>query len=939
MYVALLVILLIPVWFLVRTGRRRHNVFLLAAGAAWAVSVVLFFLLLDFWGEMLWFAALGFQGRFWTEMLAKAVFAVCGASFAGLVIFLMAGSGKTVPRAALLLGVFLGGRWGVAYWQEILLFFHRVDTSLREPVFGRQTGFYLFSLPLYDGLFQLALLSVCLGLAAQLASSLFLTTDEAGVVRMRRKNQGQGLGESPGPRRLYRNSAALFFVLAAGAWLLRYHLLYSQWGTVNGAGWTDVHVRLPAYAALSLLLAAAGCWLLFLALGRLRLEERLPRRLPGQFVPVAMICGSGALAGLAWLLLLVLLPGLLQWLQVEPNEITYEKPYIEQNIHFTRHGYGLHRVEEREFPARGAFTREIVADNSGLLNNIRLWDKGALDAVYRQFQEIRLYYEFVGVDVDRYSVGGDYRQVMVSAREMEPANLPKQSRTFVNKRFKYTHGYGITMAPVSEFTPEGLPNLLIRDIPPRSDYPELAIERPQIYYGELTDDPVVVNTSEGEFDYPRGEGNVYLHYPGSGGVVLSSLWRRFLFGWKFDGTRFFLSDYPTPQSRILFHRQVRERVAAVAPFLHFDADPYIVLHDGRLSWIIDAYTTSAYYPYSEPFSAREKIEETVPAGQVSRGLHGVNYIRNSVKAVVDAFDGTVRFYVFDSDDPLITAWRRVFPELFQDREAMEQALAAHVRYPKDLLLVQGLVYAKYHMTDPRVFYNQEDLWIRATEKYYNQVEPLHPYYVMWKIPGADQLEFALILPFTPKNRQVLIGWIAGLCDRENYGRFLVYKFPKERRILGTQQVETKIDQDRFLSAQLSLWNQRGSQVIRGNVLAIPIADTILYVEPIYLRAETAAYPELRLVVLMHDDRMVYAPSFAEALAKLLGEVEEVAAAEPGLPWLQQTERPELLRQANDALQRYLAETGSGRFEEAAGSLRRLQELLRQLLEQAGENVR
>ena len=641
-----------------------------------------------------------------------------------------------------------------------------------------------------------------------------------------------------------------------------------------------------------------------------------------------------------WFLALGVAPVLVQWLRVQPNEITLEAPYIANNIEFTRRGFKLHNVEAREFAVSPTLTQETLSNNQYLLSEVRLWDWRALEAVYKQFQEIRLYYEFSDVDVDRYHTTRGYRQVMVSAREMEPANLPAESRTFVNLRFKYTHGYGLTMAPVSDFTADGLPNLLIKDIPPRTDDEKLKVARPQIYYGERTNSHVFVNTSEPEFDYPKGDENAYINYSGSGGVRITNLWRKFLFGWKFDGTRFLLSTYPTSDSRVLFHREIRERVKTLAPFLKFDADPYVVLMDGNLYWIIDAYTTSTYYPYSESFSGTELMANRQPDRErksthgSTTSLAGANYVRNSVKAVVDAFNGSVTFYVFEPEDPLIQVWQRIFPELFTVREKMPDGLRAHVRYPRDLLLTQGLVYAKYHMTDPAVFYNQEDLWMRATEKYYAAVQPVEPYYVMWQPPGAKTAEFILMLPFTPKNRQNMIGWIAGMCDPANYGRLIAYKFPKEKRVLGPQQVETKVDQDGFLSGQLSLWNQQGSRVIRGNTLVIPIDNSILYVEPIYLQAEAAAYPELRLVAVMHGDNLSYAETFDKALQGLL-----TKEGKKPLPILAQRSVGEkslsrkVILQAKEAFDNYLRLQGERRFGDAAKELTRLQEALQELAKQ------
>ncbi len=934
MYIVLLIILLLPAFLLVRSGIGNRRPLFLVGGIGWGALVVLFFLFLSFWGEVLWFEALGFGKRFWTEILAKAGIMAGGGAFSALVMFLMVGRRSSLAPVAALVGLVIGASWGIRYWEELLLYLNRVETTLTEPVLGLSTAFYLFILPFFDALFLLLLLTAALGLLFTIGAHFITLVPDNSKLYLREKNHGDEEQYQASASRFYVNAALLFFALAAGCWLGRYHLLYSTWGAVAGPGWTDIHLRLPVLAGLPFLVAAAGLLLLWIASGRSWPGEKLSS-LQNRRAPLLIVAGTGALLATIAIVLFTMVPTLVQWLVVEPNEITREKPYIANNINFTRHGFGLHRVEVREFPVSGEFDRRTVEANTGLLDNVRLWDHRALNAVYKQFQEIRLYYEFVDVDIDRYTVGDDYRQMMVSAREMQPGNLPLQSQTFVNRRFKYTHGNGITLTPVSEFTPEGLPNLLIKDIPPKSSHPDLAIDQARIYYGELTEDYVIANSSEKEFDYPSGSENVYNRYAGTGGVMIDNLWRRFLFGWKFDGTRLLFSGYPTAESRILFYRRIRERLAKAAPFLVFDDDPYIVLAGGRLYWLVDGYTTSDYYPYSAPFYARERIEyrnggERMVSSRASYGLDGVNYIRNSVKAVVDAYTGEVSFYVFEEEDPLVMAWRKVFPELFRDRQEMLPALADHVRYPTDMLLVQGLVYAKYHMIDPRVFYNQEDLWVRATEKYYNQVQPLQPYYVMWEVPGSDQLEFVLILPFTPKNRQVMIGWIAGMCDGDNYGRFLVYKFPKEKRILGPQQVETKIDQDRFLSGQLTLWDQRGSNVIRGNVLAIPIDKTILYVEPIYLQAETAAYPELRLVILMHDDVLTYGSTFNEALENLLKQTEAGVSEEEALP-VASAQYLQRIRQADEALAAYLEQMGKERFREAADSLSRLREILRELL--------
>ena len=917
-------------------GFKKGRRVLVAAGAIVIAATLAFFWLLGFWGEMLWFDAMGQSTRFWKEIFARYTLAAGAAVAAwGLTYVLL----LWIPRKKLhlrlgaqVLAALFGFGWGTANWDTLLRYVQGVRTNVQDPILGYDTGFYLFSLPWYDAVFALLLVT---GFIALVASGI------AAFVRFPEGEVKMELFPERSSRRIseftsvYASAALVSLVFALGAYLGRFHLMYSGAGVVTGPGWTDAHIRLPGYTVTAVVAAGLAVVLIVLAVRHATGKQRKPfGGVQRQYEAPALVAAAAVTLAMVWFLGLAALPGLFQCLRVEPNEISYEKPYIAHNIEFTRRAFGLYDVVEREFSVTGDFTRQAVEDNRHLFKNIRLWDYRALDAVYKQFQEIRLYFEFVDVDIDRYTIGDAYRQVMVSARELELDNLAEQSQTFVNKRFKYTHGHGITLTSVSEFTPEGLPNLLVKDIPPKSAHPDLEVTRPQIYYGELTDTHVIVNSDEAEFDYPKGDENVYIRYDGKGGVRISNLWRKFVFGKMFDGTRLFLSGYPNSDSRIMFHRQIQERVRELAPFLDFDNDPYIVLAEGRLYWLIDAYTTSEYFPYSEPFLGGNADRAKQSRNFLWRGatMRGSNYVRNSVKAVIDAYDGTVDFYIFEPEDPLIQVWSNIFPGLFKPREEMPEALRKHVRYPADMLLIQGLIYAKYHMTDPEVFYNQEDLWMRATEKYYANVQPVEPYYIMWEQPGSDEPEFVLILPFTPKNRQVLIGWMAGMCDDENYGRLLAYKFPKEKRVLGTQQVETKIDQERFLSGQLTLWNQQGSRVIRGNVLAIPIDETILYVEPIYLQADTAAYPELRLVVVMHDDRLSYANTFDEALEGLFAETAPAAAitAPAGEFTLE-----ELITQANQYFNEYLAAMGESRFDNASQALERLRNALEQMAELHG----
>ena len=925
MYTAIIFVLAALALFFVFTGVQKGKKGRIIIGVSIGILSILFFNFMNFWGEMLWFDALGYSDRFWVYTVAQTGFGLLGALLAWLIIYLLTfgipKDKKLVRISSYAFGFIVGGIWGYSNWEVILKFWNRVPANIAEPILHMDASFYLFTLPLLRSVYTILILITVISLALLFFISFFRISADGNVSI---DLSGHLVNAN---RKLYNNiivsSAVFILLLAFNLFLSRYELMFSELGVVHGPGWTDVNIILPGYWIVIIIMIVLAIMFLIPQLRKLLQKFYSKLRIRNSASLPVLLGSIAATIFAVWFIFLNAVPELFQWLRVEPNEITLEKPYIQNNIKMTRYGFNLQKIEERQFPATENFSRALADSNKATLENVRLWDYRALDDVFKQFQAMRLYYEFKDVDIDRYEVNGKYKQVMVSAREMNPSNLPGESQTFVNQRFKYTHGYGITMSTVSDFTPDGLPNMLIKDIPPVSKYPDLVVKRPQIYYGELENPHVIVNTTEQEFDYPSGEDNVYNRYSGKGGVQISNIWRKFLFGWKFDGTPLFFSSYPTPQSRIMFHRNIMDRVRTLAPFLSFDSDPYIVLgSNGNLYWIIDAYTTSNYFPYSEP------------------NEYGINYIRNSVKVVIDAFNGSVDFYIYDDNDPIIKVWSNIYPGLFKKKEQMPADLQKHVRYPVDLFLMQGLMYAKYHMTDPTVFYNQEDLWIRATEKYYNNVQPVTPYYIMWQRPGEENPQFVLMLPFTPKNRQVSIGWIAGMCDPSDYGKLIAYQFPKERRVLGPQQVETKIDQDSFLSGQLSLWNQRGSQVIRGNVLAIPIGKTLLYVEPIYLQAETAAYPELRLVAVMHNDKLSYAKSFAEALQGLYGNAPtnqiNVKASSQTQPVVNETSLSDKIKQANDAFENYLKLQGQKKFEEAAKELSRLQNLLEDLSKNSGK---
>jgi uncharacterized membrane protein (UPF0182 family) len=598
----------------------------------------------------------------------------------------------------------------------------------------------------------------------------------------------------------------------------------------------------------------------------------------------------------------------------------------------TRRAYGLDSFAQHEFPAEVTVGATDPANNQPTLQNIRLWDVEALKDTLRQVQEIRTYYDFPDVDIDRYQIDGSTREVMLAARELNVDKLPENSRNWINDKLIYTHGYGITMNPVNGFTPEGLPTLMLSNMPVQSTVHGLDVTRPEIYFGEMTNTDVYVKTRQQEFNYPEGQNNNRTSYQGSGGIELGSFLRRTLIAFdRGDIAKVPFSDDINAQSRLLIHRNVRDRVAALAPFLTFDQDPYIVVgDDGRLSWVMDAFTSSDTYPYS-----------------AHRGVDALslNYMRNSVKVVIDAYDGTTTFYVFDKTDPILEAWRGIFPSLFKDSSSMPAWLRKHVRYPELLLSLQAEVYGLYHMTNPEVFYNREDLWTVATETGMGQggeqtTQPMQPNFVLMRLPGEDGLEFVEILPFTPANRNNLIGWIAGRSDGDHYGTSVVYDFPKTRLVDGPQQIEARIDQNAELSGQLTLWNQQGSHVRRGSLLVIPCGRALLYAEPIYLQAERSPMPELRLVVLALQDRLAYAPTFEGALASLYGsqpssmsatEVQR-PAAEPGAPAQPQpaSDLKSLIAQAGKDFSDYQHLTSEGKLSDAGQKLDDLKRTLDKL---------
>ena len=830
--------------------------------------------------DWLWFSSIGYGRVFWTILCARAllfaaVFAVsaCAIWLSGILAHRYARgvdilraeatdpSGaapvtgdlaelvapyvpwrSSIACAALVLGLLIAAS-EISSWDMALRFIYQVPVGERDPIFERDIGFYLFSLPAYVALKNWLLWLV------------FCSAIVAGVVYGLR---GDIAPERP-PRTL--SSAAithgsallgLFFALKAWSWWLdRFLLLYGDNGVVVGASYTDVHVELPVLWMLVGLAAASSVALWV----NMRQRSYL---LPA--VLALLVFGSSFVFA-------VIYPLLFQRFYVKPSELGLETPYIEHTIALTREAYGLAKIEVKPFEAGQGVTLDSLQANRATIDNIRLWDVQPLMDSYAQLQEIRTYYKFLSVDIDRYQLDTGYRQVMLSARELEPAMLAPNAQTWVNLHLIFTHGIGVVMSPVTEKSTEGLPLFYLRDIPPVSNGgPD--IREPRLYFSEGRQDYVIVNGNVAEFDYPKGAGNAYTTYSGRDGVTIGSVARRSLFAWQFDDPNILLSGYITDQSRILLHRNIQDRVRTIAPFLSLDHDPYVVVSNGRLYWIQDAYTVSQWFPYSRPGFGE-----------------GANYIRNAVKVVVDAYNGTVDFYVSDPADPLLRTYERTFPGLFKPLDMMPPELRRHIRYPEDLFLIQAQLYRAYHMDAPEVFYNREDLWQFPRELSGmdggSAASTMPPYYTIMRLPGEARAEFILMLPMAPSQRENMIAWLVARCDPSVYGKLIVYTFPKDRLVFGPFQIEARIQQNTEISQQISLWNQMGSRVIRGHLVVVPIENSILYVSPLYLRAESGQLPELKRVIAAYGDRVVMEDSLSEALAALFKETAQAAPAPRG----------------------------------------------------------
>jgi len=887
------------------------------------VAVILLWSGISIYPDWLWFKNLGFSPVFWTMLLSKLGFGSLVWLLLILIIILNLyaarrlnpGEGPGVVfRAAegnvsqlglsgrglnsllmafvLILSLFIASR-GSYRWDMVLRYLYQQPFGSTDPIFDRDMGFYLFSLPFYafvrNGLLVLFVSAGLVTMGWYLKNGALQVEGEFGQVQGPPTSLPRISIAPKAKKHLIFLGGIIVLLVAWGYHLKVYGLLYSTQGPAFGASYTDVHIKVLAYRVLIIVSLGFAVVLFYNAF---------------TFRKKFILLSGGIWIG-AVVVFATLLPILVQKFVVKPNELAKESPYIAYNIDYTRNAYNLNKIKEVNFEVGDKLTAEDIERHDVTIQNIRIWDERPLLQTYRQIQTIRLYYDFNNVDVDRYLINNQYRQVMLAARELVVRQLPPQANTWVNRHLKYTHGYGLASSPVNEVTSEGLPRLLVKDLPPSFE-PDLKIERPEIYYGEKTDEYVLVKTKTEEFDYPKGDENVYTIYQGRGGVPIKSFFRRLLFAVEFLDSQILFTTYLSPESRIMYNRRIARRAGLIAPFLDYDGDPYLVVSGGKLYWIQDAYTTSDMYPYSRRSYGH-------------LGNKGLNYIRNSVKVTIDAYNGDVVFYVIDEKDPIVKTYSAIFPDLFKPFNEMPADLKKHIRYPKDLFKIQVGTYTKYHMEDVQVFYNQEDLWQIPDELYGDSRQEMEPYYIIMKLPEEEKEEFLLMLPFTPSRKDNMIGWLAARSDLPDYGNLLVYKLPKEKLVYGPMQIEARVDQQTEISRELSLWGQRGSRVIRGNLLAIPLGDTFIYVEPVYLeakqeeselpstgspqprgfarprrrgvpvssqedRSRAAALPELKRVIVAFGNRLVMRENLDRALSGVLGEqVLPEQLASPSIP--------------------------------------------------------
>ncbi|MGI5939219.1 MAG: UPF0182 family protein [Thermoleophilia bacterium] len=847
-------------------GTKRSRILKLRPGPLRRAVIIAIILVLVFgvggllsllWTEILWYREVGYTSVFWTPVWAQTL---VGLFFAAIFFVIFYGSlyaahrisarmrqVRETPESAvfdpaprrrwperlmLIASVVAAAVVGIFYaprWEQVLLFLNRSAFGYNDPIFGKDASFFVFTLPLWKTLVNFVGLAMLFTFIATVLAYVF---NRAMVLDVRRR-----IRPAPYVKTHLSIILAIAMLAKAGDYMIQaWSINLSQNATVFGAGYTDVHARLPVLHFLAVVSLVAA--VMFMVNIRYR-----GWRLPALAVLIMVL--SWAIGGKAY-------PAIIQQYRVTPNEISAEAPYISNNIAATRWAYGLNNMTDVSSKAADNLTAADIQDNSATVDNIRLWEPRPALSTYAQIQEIRLYYSFKDVDVDRYTIDGKYREVLVSARELDQSRLQKQSQTWVNLHLTYTHGYGAVVSPVNEAGADGLPLLFIKDIPPRSST-DLRITRPEIYYGEMGNEFVVVNTTTPEFDYPRGDSSVTTTYQGDGGISIGNRLRRIAFGFRFADAKLFFSNSLTSDSRIMYRRTIEERVRTLAPFLRYDADPYLVIRDdGSLVWMWDAYTTSDHFPYSQPRK------------------DGINYLRNPIKVVINAYDGKITFYQVDAHDPIATAWGGVYDGLFTPGNQMPDDLRRHMRYPEDMYKIQAEVLTIYHMENPQIFYNKEDVWAIPMEIYGKKEIPVVPYYEVLALPGETDPEFALLQPFTPLKKKNLVSLLVARQDGDNYGRLALVTFPKDKLVFGPAQVEARITNDPVISSQLTLWDQAGSEVIRGNLLVVPLEDGVMYFEPLYLQAKQSPIPELTRVIVSYGDKVVMEPTLTDALAKIFG---------------------------------------------------------------------
>jgi uncharacterized membrane protein (UPF0182 family) len=781
-------------------------------------------------------------------------------------------------------------------WIVIQQYLHRVPFGITDPVFHKDLGFYVFNLSFYH--FVYITLMAALVITTVVTALVYLLDASFDLIFADWKKFTFGKSH------VAVLLAIIIALKALGYKLASYKILYSSAGIIYGGSYTDVHARLLAYRVL-MVVAVIVALLVILNIFVKRIKW------------VAYSIG-------AWVVLAVVFTGIypmvIQKVVVQPNEFNREKPYIQRAIESTRQAYMLDKADNRQFKIDYNLTMDDV-QNQTTIQNTRLWDWQPLTDTYRSLQELRPYYVFNDVDIDRYMIDGKYRQVMLSARELEPSNLPARAQTWINERLMYTHGYGLAMSPVNEFAQEGFPTMFIKDIPPQFST-DLTIERPEIYFGESTNSYVIVNTKQKEFDYPMGTQNVYTDYKGKNGVKVNSFARRLLFAWVLKDYKLILSSDITNDSQILYNRNIVQRIRMVAPYLEYDSDPYIVIgKDGKLYWMLDAYTYTDKYPYSEPFDDQ-----------------GHNYIRNAVKVVCDAYTGEMNFYVADNNDPIVKTYASIFPQVYQPLSEMPEDLKAHIRYPVDLFTIQANLYRTFHMTDPYVFYNKEDNWVIPSEIVEGKEQKVDPYYIIMRLPDESEAEYILMLPYTPNSRPNMIAWMCVRMDGDNYGKMLVYDFPKQATVYGPMQIEARISQDTEISRQLTLWDQKGSTTYRGNLIVIPIDNSILYIEPLYLQAESSKMPELKRVIAAYGNKVVMEASLDQALLKLLGQGQAQAPGTVTTPGTEVTESDmkQLAQQAREYYDRANELLRQGDWSGYGENIDKLNDVITRMQEAAGK---